>query len=253
MIHSQSIRGAAIRAARHAARIVAHVARPAGLVCAGLVPVFAQAVPIAERGTWTSTLEARDIDGDGTIEAYYDTVLDLTWLTDANAGAGSGFDDGFNNSDGRMSWNSANAWAAALVGDGVAGWRLPTLLGGTTTVSEISRMYYETLGNFGPGNPLTMTPPGTWGFENTGPFDNLFSLAYWTNVLADPDPVFPEATSWFGDPISAYHSDEPIGSNFYAWAVRDGDVTAIPEPQTYSLMLIGLGALAWARARAGKR
>ncbi|MBA3588920.1 hypothetical protein [Methylibium sp.] len=64
-------------------------------------------------------------------------ALDLTWLTDANAGAGSSFDDGLSNSDGRMSWTSANAWAAALVVDGVAGWRLPTLLGGTTTVSEI--------------------------------------------------------------------------------------------------------------------
>lgn len=29
-------------------------------------------------------------------------------------------------------------------------------------------------------------------------------------------------------------------SGFYAWAIRDGDVAAIPEAETYALMLAGL-------------
>ena len=46
--------------------------------------------------------------------AVYDTDQDITWLANANAGAGSSFDDGSNTSDGRMSWSNANDWAASL-------------------------------------------------------------------------------------------------------------------------------------------
>ena len=35
--------------------------------------------------------------------AYYDTEADLTWLADANAGAGSAFDDGPSKTDGELS------------------------------------------------------------------------------------------------------------------------------------------------------
>ena len=37
--------------------------------------------------------------------------------------------------------------------------------------------------------------------------------------------------------------------DFYALAVRDGDVSAVPEVQTPVLLLGGLGALAWLRKR----
>jgi len=47
-------------------------------------PLLAQAAPQTE-GTWRTTLQARDLDGNlATTEAYYDTVLDVTWLADAN-------------------------------------------------------------------------------------------------------------------------------------------------------------------------
>ena len=40
----------------------------------------------------------------------------------------------------------------------------------------------------------------------------------------------------------------------YAWAVHDGDIAAaVPEPQTYALMLVGLGALALAARRRNRR
>lgn len=40
-------------------------------------------------------------------QAWYDSVLDITWLTDANFVRNSGFD-----SDGPMTWAQAQDWTA---------------------------------------------------------------------------------------------------------------------------------------------
>jgi hypothetical protein len=220
--------------------------RAAVLACV-FASTAAWAVPVPGQGTWETTLQSRDINGDGVVDAFYDTVLDITWLADANAGAGSSHDDGFNTTDGDMTWGSAVAWAGSLNVYGVTGWRLPVMNTGSTAASELSHMYCVTLGDFGPCNPLTTTGPGTWGFTNTGDFRQLESQWYWTGTAGDPGTAF----VWAGDPISAYHSQEPISSGNRAWAVRDGDVPVVPEPETYALMLLGLGALGWvARSRA---
>src|SRR5688572_25735584 len=92
-------------------------------LAAAFTVLGAQAVPIAGQGTWETTLQARDIDGDGTVDAWYDTALNVTWLADANAGAGSPFDDGSDPLDGEMTWANAKDWAAALDVHGVTGWR----------------------------------------------------------------------------------------------------------------------------------
>lgn len=43
-------------------------------------------------------------------------------------------------------------------------------------------------------------------------------------------------------------TDLPKSAPQYAMLVRDGDVmAAVPEPETYALMLGGLAALAWTR------
>lgn len=228
--------------------------RAAVIACA-LTSTAAWAAPVPGQGTWETTLQPRDINGDGTVDAFYDTVLDITWLADANAGAGSSYDDGFNTSDGDMTWASAVAWAGSLNVYGVSGWRLPVMNAGSMTASEISHMYCVTLGDFGPCNPLTTTGPGTWGFTNTGNFRNLESEWYWTGTPGEPG-LPNTAFVWAADPISAYHSQEPVTSGNRAWAVHDGDVPnlpAVPEPETYALMLLGLGVLTWvARSRAGK-
>ena len=44
----------------------------------------AQAAGVSGQGTWETTLQARDINHDGTVDAYYDSELHITWLTDAN-------------------------------------------------------------------------------------------------------------------------------------------------------------------------
>jgi hypothetical protein len=58
----------------------------------------AQAAGVSGQGTWEATLLGRDIDGkavaanSNSAVFLYDTVLDITWLRDGNAGAGSVFD-----------------------------------------------------------------------------------------------------------------------------------------------------------------
>jgi hypothetical protein len=52
-------------------------------------------------------------------QAYYDTVLDITWLADANYAMTSGYDD-----DGYMDWNTSLLWADQLVFAGFDSWRL---------------------------------------------------------------------------------------------------------------------------------
>ena len=144
---------------------------------AALAATFALAAPLAHagavigQGTWQSTLQARDINGDGITDAFYDITLNISWLADGNAGAGSGYDATFGG--GLMTWGEANAWAANLNVFGVTGWRLPTMIdtgapgcdlsfgGGTdcgynvqtvsadglTVFSEWAHLYYVTLGN----------------------------------------------------------------------------------------------------------
>lgn len=90
-------------------------------LCAAVaVPSIASAVAISGQGAWETTLQGRDLDGDlSTFEAYYDTVLDITWLADANYAQTSGYDN-----DGVMSWYSAMSWTTQLEYNGYSDWRL---------------------------------------------------------------------------------------------------------------------------------
>lgn len=96
----------------------------AGLV-ASLISSAAAAGPIPGQGTWETTLQARDLDGNlSTAEAYFDTALNITWLADANLAATTGFAVA-----GQMNWDTAVAWVTSLnpYGSGITGWRLPAV------------------------------------------------------------------------------------------------------------------------------
>ena len=70
----------------------------------------AQAAPVSGQGTWETTLQGRDLDGDlSTAEAYYDITLDVTWLADANYSATQFVNSGgvIGDADGTMSWIDA--------------------------------------------------------------------------------------------------------------------------------------------------
>jgi PEP-CTERM motif len=201
----------------------------------------AQAQSVPGQGTWESSLQSRDINGDGNIDAYYDTSLDMTWLADANVA-------------GRMSWSEAVSWTASLNVHGLTGWQLPStsisgwgrcnyFTGGgdcgirPVTTSPMAHMFYVTLGNEGYSNA---------GLTNTGPFSNLQNLAYWSSTLT-PDPGLAWDFFFGGGSLNYVHTDYRI----FAWATLQGDVPAqpIPEPSTYALMLAGLLAVIAAAKR----
>lgn len=209
----------------------------------------------------------------------YDDVLNVTWLQDANYAKTSGYD-----ADGAMDWQPAQEWATNLsYFDSVRGvvwddWRLTSVspINGTnfnydfgydgstdwgynmsapgtayagSTASELAHMYYVTLGNQGfltvTGGYSACHNNGSNCLLNSGPFINLEANVYWAGAINEPGPY---NAMYFG---TLSGGQAPINEStvaFYAWAVRDGDVAAVPEPETYAMLLIGL-ALVGAVAR----
>ena len=196
--------------------------------------------------------------------AYYDDVADLTWLADANAGAGSTYDDGISNADGLISWSNANDWAASLTIDGVSGWRLPDTIdvgndGRTytnvyegvdygyniTTHSEMSNMFYNVL-----GNTAIFDTAGTFqsifGLTNIGPFSNLQSNFYWSATEYAPDA---DDAAWGFRMSSGVQARNPKELGYSTWAVQSGDVSAVPTPSALLLFLTGILGLGITRFR----
>jgi hypothetical protein len=204
----------------------------------------------------------------------YDTDLNVTWLQDANYAKTSGYD-----ADGRMAWQAAVDWAANLsYYDSVrnvtySDWRLPSVspvngvsfiysnyatngssdLGYNITShnSELAYMFYVNL-----GNPGYYTSSGTVSgcyvspskcLDYTASFSNLQSDVYWSGSEYTPYPGYPGAAWDFFMDFGLQEGDGK-GRESYAWAVRPGDVAAVPEAQTYALILAGLGLVGW-RAR----
>jgi hypothetical protein len=233
-------------------------------------------------GAAHAALQGRDLNGSaGSFEAYYDTDLDITWLADANYAKTSGYD-----ADGMMTWADANTWVANLsLTDTVNNitydnWRLPTVTpvngvsfvyslanNGSTdygynisapgsaypgsTGSEMAHLYYNTLSNKSFACTNCSTPQAGWGLTNTGPFTNLQDDHYWSATVYAPDT----GSAWviyFGSIGNAAGGQGYRSKNhnaIYALAVSPGDVAAVPEAQTYAMMLASLGLVGFAARR----
>jgi hypothetical protein len=245
-----------------------------------------QANPVSGQGTWETTLKARGINGDevalndASAAFVYDTVLNVTWLANFNAGAGSSFDDGFSG-DGAMTWASALRWADNLSTGGFTDWRLPSVspINGTTyqynfanngstdygyaktgtgwgLASEWAHLYYVTLGNLGHCTPNDAAPISCLeqsgsGLSNTGPFSRMQLMYYWTGTeYFEPS----SGLAWYFGAFLGSQAFAPGASfQYYAVAVRDGDVLRdvglVPEPQSLVLALTALAGLVAALRR----
>lgn len=246
-------------------------------LCTAVIPNLAAAAFIPDSnfyddwGDWRTTLQARDLNGDlTTVEAYYDTAQNVTWLAEVNYALTSGYD-----SDGRMNWYEANEWAASLnpYGSGITGWRLPsvndinreypgvpdgcTFYDGSVywgvdcgyniepESGELAYMYYTTLGNsaryewWHDGSYLPDAQPGG-GLYQAGPFS--FSALYrefWSATEYAPDP----SLAWdfyFGAGEQGF-DDKDVSK--YVWAVHAGDVGVEVVPVPAAVWLFGSGLL----------
>ncbi|MCK7501628.1 MAG: PEP-CTERM sorting domain-containing protein [Comamonadaceae bacterium] len=158
-------------------------------------------------------------------EAYYDTLLDVTWLTDATA-------------SGNLTYGQARAWLRQVAVGSVAGWRFPDGEG-----RELQSLFRVTLGliDNGPMDPIDFRK------ANTGPFKNLEHASEVWIMSDDPyrpwaEPDYP--SYW----LSTYYGVGQGGADIYSkmptWAVLSGDVPVVPEPATSVLFALGAGALA---------
>ncbi len=166
-------------------------------------------------------------------QAVYDTDLNITWLADANYAYTSGY--AFSTSGG-MNWTQAKTWAAGLTVDGISGWRLPTYdescSGYNCTGSEMGHLFYNELGGVA-GQSISTTHNVNYNL-----FQNVQPNTYWTgteiitNTNLAGDFFFndgDQGTDW------KYYFD------YYAWAVRPGDVGAAVVPVPAAFWLFGSG------------
>ncbi len=233
----------------------------------GATAAHAIGTPIPGMGTWETTLQGRDLDGNlsNGYEAYYDTIQDISWLTDANYAATIGWvSPTFGVATGVMTYDEGMALIKETAINGISGWRAPELVdlgapgcasvtswGGTDcgynvdpSSSEIVHLFAVTLGNRSVINPDgTRRAAGDFGWVNSGPFKNIQKLGYGlgTPYAADPTQV------WAFNPSSGIQLALSKTSGGFGWAGHDGDLgllTAVPETRPAELMLLGVLGLA---------
>ncbi len=185
----------------------------------------------------SAALVGRDIDGDSsTYEAFYDDILDITWLADANLASSNNFGVGGIGANGAMNWNEAMNWVAGMNSQNYLGfdaWRLPSIIG--SNGSEILFLFSEYFGRT-PTSNLTSNASG-FSFASIpsageSAFSNIQNLVgYWSE-----DSSGASAYAFASADLSQGLIPKNFETYFYGWAVADGDAfgranaTVVPVP-----------------------
>ncbi len=154
----------------------------------------------------------------------YDDYSKITWTANANIA-------------GLLSWADANVWAANLVLGGYSDWRLPATipenLGYNQSGSEMGHLFYTDLGVTA-GNSITSSTSSNYAL-----FSNAQGRTYWTGTEYTLDP----SQAWDFSTVDG--NQDPSNKNkpegHFAWAVRFGDIVAVPVPG--AVWLFGSGLL----------
>jgi hypothetical protein len=184
----------------------------------------------------------------------YDSTQDITWLQNANL-AGT-----------RMNWDDSVAWAAGLSVGGFKDWRLfnadpddtncsvnftpgggfsQQYYGYNCTGNELGHLFYNEFGLTQDESVASLVGGTNTNFNL---FTNVQSFVYWSGTEYAPDT----GNAWFFSTYDGYQSLYNKNNNGYAWAVRDGDVAAVPEPGVLAMFGLGLLGLA-VRRRQGRQ
>jgi hypothetical protein len=186
----------------------------------------------------------------------YDTTLNITWLQDAKYAAVGG------DADGTLYWDSAKLWADELEYGGFSDWRLPSAnlignndfsLDGSTDYgyniirSELGHLFYVDLQNesYNYESVNASFIDGLTGQSKS--FLNYDNSGFW----------FAEgglSTGWlFNNYGGLQYGNEQGDARALAFAVRDGDVAAVPVPSAVWLLSSALFGLAGVARRSRSR
>jgi len=217
----------------------------------------------------------------------YDTTTDLTWVRSASFSQGSIYDDGSSATDGRLTYNAALSWVSQLkVPDTetstlIGGWRLPSVndlgdpgcdpaytagpnigidcgyVGSGPGASELGHLINGSLSNptrIVPTNfgPLSGIPAGfAWlGLNYTPSVNDVAGRSILTvegYFVREPSAIWPPTLVWGFALSESFQAPAMPNSEGYAWAVRTGDVSLVPEPSVTVLLALGIAVLSFGK------
>ena len=159
-------------------------------------------------------------------KTIYESHLQLTWLADANYAKTAG-----HSGTGAMNWIDATTWADQLTILGNSDWRLPT-------VEEMDHLFYWELGGISTNKISDVHNPQYALFSG-------IQSSYWSNTEKTNDP---------GSALGFHFNHWSASSGFSFEDRKTGGqfamlVTSVPEPETYAMLLAGLGLLGWRMRR----
>jgi hypothetical protein len=181
-------------------------------------------------------------------QAYYDTVLDITWLADANLAATNTF--GVGGAGSTMTWDVAQSWIVGMNAAnylGLSNWRLPNadvnadnfVVSCSLSTEAICRdnemgyMFYQ--------NHVNQSLPA--------PFTGI-AFDHWSGTVNPSNSTQGYEFDFFqisGDGGSGFFAKTKLDR---AWAVASGDPLATPIPAAAWLFGGALGVLGVLKRRA---